>query len=266
MLNFLFIGDISGKIGRKTVAKLLPQIVKEEKIDFVIANAENAAHGQGITENTLDDLLEAGVDFFTGGDHSFAAKKQLDNIYGGKYPIIRPANFPPNVPGTGWDLLDLKGHKFLIINLLGRVFMKMDYDCPFRKLDEILANFSNQKLSGIIVDIHAETTSEKIILGKYAEKRVSAVLGTHTHVPTADANVSASGMAYITDVGMVGYADGSIGVEADGIIETFLTQIKGQHVIPEKGRSIFNAVVVQIDPKTAKAKKIKTICKFTNIN
>lgn len=266
MLNILIIGDISGKIGRKTVAKLLPKITKEEKIDFVIANAENAAHGQGITTSTLDDLLEGGVDFFTGGDHSFAAKKQLDDIYGGKYPIIRPANFPPNVPGNGYSLIDVKGHKLLIINLIGRVYMKMDYDCPFRKLDEILANFSNQKLSGIIVDIHAEATSEKIILGKYAANRVSAVLGTHTHVMTADEHITPDGMAYITDIGMTGFADGSIGVEASGIIETFLTQIKGAHVIPEKGRAVLNAVIVSIDPKSAKTKKIKTIYKYININ
>lgn len=266
MLKILFIGDISGKIGRRAIEKLLPKIRKEEKVDFVIANIENVAHGQGITKNTLDELMQTEIDFFTGGDHSFAAKKQLDEIYSGKYPLIRPANFPPNVPGKGFDIVKIKDHEILIINLIGRVFMKSDYDCPFRKLDEILANFSNQKFSAIIVDIHAEATSEKIILGKYAEKRVSAVLGTHTHVMTADHEITAKGMAYITDVGMTGFADGSLGVEKEGIIETFLTQIKNPHVIPEKGRAFLNGVLLTINNKTGKAKAIKPITKFININ
>jgi len=266
MLKILFIGDISGKIGRRAIAKLLPKIKKEEKIDFIIANPENVAHGQGITKSTLDELMDTDIDFFTGGDHSFAAKKQLDDIFGGKYPIIRPANYPAGVPGKGYDIVKYKDHEILIINLIGRVYMRFDYDCPFRKLDEILANFSNRKFSAIIVDIHAEATSEKIILGKYADKRVTAVLGTHTHVMTADHEVTENGMAYITDVGMTGFADGSLGVEKEGIIETFLTQIKNPHVIPEKGRAIFSSVLLTINSKTGKAKSIKPITKFININ
>lgn len=266
MLKILFIGDISGRIGRQAIKKLVPKIKKEEGVDFIIANAENAAHGQGVTTNILDELNETAIDFFTGGDHSFSAKKQLDDIYSGKYPIIRPANFPPDVPGKGYDVVEVAGHKILIINLIGRVFMKMDYDCPFRKLDEILANFASQKLSAIIVDVHGEATAEKIILGKYANERVTAVLGTHTHVMTADHQISEDGTAYITDVGMTGFADGSLGLEKDDIIKTFLTQIKYPHVIPEKGRAILNSVLITVNTKTGKAKSIKPITKYININ
>jgi len=266
MLKILFIGDVSGRIGRKAIKKLVPKIKKEENIDFVIANTENAAHGQGVTLRILEELNETEIDFFTGGDHSFAAKKQLNEIYNGSYPIIRPANFPPDVPGQGYSIVEVNGHKILIINLIGRVFMKLDYDCPFRKLDEILANFASQKLSAIIVDVHGEATAEKIILGKYSDKRVSAVLGTHTHVMTADHQISENGMAYITDVGMTGFADGSLGLDKDNIIKTFLTQIKYPHVIPEKGCAILNAVVLTINTKEGKAKSIKPITKYININ
>jgi 2',3'-cyclic-nucleotide 2'-phosphodiesterase len=263
MLNVLFIGDINGKIGRQAVAKILPKLKKSKKIDLVFANAENVAHGTGITEDTLKELTEAGVDYFTTGDHAFDKIKQVDCYE--KFPIIRPANFPDGVPGQGYAILTKGKHKILFANLIGRVFMSLDYDCPFRKIDEILAMFAKKSLSAIIIDIHAEATSEKISLKHYLEGRASAVLGTHTHIMTADAEVSKKGTAYITDIGMVGFADGCIGIDKEGIIKTFLTQIKGIHTIPEKGRAIFNAVLINIDPKTQKAKTIKPIIKTINI-
>jgi hypothetical protein len=263
MSNILFIGDINGKIGRKTVAKILPKLKKSQKIDLVFANAENAAHGVGVTEETLKELVEAGVDYFTTGDHAFDKIKQVDCYE--KFPIIRPANYPAEVPGQGYCLITESEHKILLVNLLGRVFMSGDYDCPFRKIDEILAMFAKENLSAIIIDIHAEATSEKISLKHYLDGRVSAVLGTHTHVMTADAEISKNGTAYITDVGMVGFADGCIGIDKEGIIKTFLTQIKYSHSIPEKGRAIFNSVLLTIDPKNKKAKQIKPIIKTINI-
>ena len=262
-MKILFIGDINGKIGRRAVNKILPKLKKKLKPDLVIANAENSAHGSGVTENIIEELQAAGVDWMTTGDHAFTKAGKFD-IYN-KYPIIRPANFSPNVPGKGYALASIKGKDVLLINLIGRVFMKADYECPFQELDKILANFAKQNLSAIIVDIHAETTSEKVCIGHYADGRVSAVLGTHTHIMTADQKVSKKGTAYITDVGMIGLADGSLGLDKEGIIKTFLTQIKQPHVIPEKGKAIFNAVLVNVNPKTRKATSIKPIIEFVNI-
>lgn len=269
MLKILFIGDIIGKIGRETIKKLLPKIKKEESPDLIIANAENIAHGTGVTRDTLVELTVAGVNLFTAGDHAFKNSGQLDVYSDAKFSIIRPANFSANAPGQGYKIITLKNINVLIINLIGRVFMAMDYDCPFRAIDEILANIKHgidrKKISAIIVDIHAEATSEKVALKYYLEGRASAVLGTHTHIMTADAEISSQGTAFITDIGMVGFADGCIGVDKEDIIKIFLTQIKQPHTIPEKGRAIFNAVLINIDSKTGQAKNIKPITKFVEI-
>ncbi len=265
-MNILFIGDISGKIGRNTIAKLLPKLKKEYKLDLVIANAENSAHGSGVTETTLKELQKSGIDCFTLGDHAFKRIKQAQECHN-KFSIVRPANWPGNVPGSGYKLINVKDKKILLINLIGRVGMAMDYDCPFRKIDEILANYdlANKNLSAIIIDIHAETTSEKISLKHYIDGRATALLGTHTHVMTADEEITDHGMAYITDVGMCGAADHVLGTDKEGIIKTFLTQIKYPHVIPEKGRAQLNAVLLKINPKNSKAKSIKLIRKFIDI-
>jgi len=263
MLKVLFIADINGKIGRKTIQKLLPKLKKEFKPNLIIANADNVAHGNGITEKSLTELIEAGIDYFTNGDHCFDRVKQIDCYE--KMPIIRPANYSPTAAGQGYHILTVGKNKILLINLVGRVFMKSDYECPFKKLDEILAMFAKKSLSAIIIDIHAEATSEKLALGYCVDGKVSAVLGTHTHIMTADHEISDKGMAYITDVGMVGAANECLGVDKENIIKTFLTQIKYPHVIPERGKAIFNAVLLTINTKTAKATAIKPITKFVNI-
>lgn len=264
-MNILFIGDINGKIGRKTVAKILPKLKKAEKIDFVIANAENCAHGVGVTEKTLLELQKSGIDFMTTGDHGLKREKQFSIFK--KYPIIRPANYSQDAPGKGFDIVEVNGKNILIINLIGRVFMKMDYDCPFHKINEILANTSLPKndIFAIIIDIHAETTSEKVSMKHFLDGRVNAVFGTHTHIMTADDEVTTKGTAFITDVGMVGYRDGSLGLKIDGILKTFLSQIQYKHEIPETGRAIFNSVLLKIDNKTGKTKSLKPITEFTKI-
>lgn len=264
-MNILFIGDIVGKIGRQTVKKIVPKLRKELKIDLVIANAENSAHGSGVTETVLDELMEAKIDFFTSGDHIFKNKKGLSAFE--KYPLIRPANYPPNVPGKGYKIITVNNKNILIINLIGRVFMPLNYDCPFRKLDEILANINlhEKNIFAIIVDIHAEATSEKVCLGYYADGRVNAILGTHTHVMTADSKISEKNTAYITDVGMCGAYHSSLGIDHENIIKTFLEQIKYNHKIPEKGKTILNGVLLEINDKTGKTEKIKPIIKFTEI-
>ena len=271
MLNILFIGEANGKIGRRAIQEILPKLKKEFKPDLVILNVDNLAHGNGVSETTIKEMQKIGVDAFTGGDHCFGNTGSL-NIYDSDLPaqaglpLLRPANYSENAPGKGFTIIELKnGHKILLISLIGQVFMSMDYDSPFNKIDEILSNLANNNLSAIIVDIHAEATSEKIALGHYLNGRVSAILGTHTHIMTADAQISELGTALITDVGMTGFADGVLGVDKEGIIKTFLTQIKTSHTIPEKGRACFNAVLLSIDPKTKKTKSIKPITKYINI-
>ena len=268
MLNILFIGDIIGKIGRKAVAKILPKLKRELKINLVIANADNLAHGKGVSETALNDMIKAGVDWFTNGDHAFDREKQINNIYNDNLPILRPANYSVNnIPGRGYAVVAAGREKVLLINLIGRVFMRFDYNCPFAKLEEILTDpeLAKQKLSAIIVDIHAEASSEKIALSHFADGKVSAILGTHTHVMTADHKITGLGAGYITDVGMVGLADGVIGLDKENIIKTFLTQIKYPHYLPEQGRVIFNAVALAINPKTKRTISIKPIIKFINI-
>jgi hypothetical protein len=259
MFKILMFGDVSGKIGRRAITKILPELKKKFDPDLVIANAENIAHGIGITEKTLAELVEAGVDFFTSGDHIFD-KKEAVKILEEKDPLlIRPANFPPGVPGIGARLLEIGTKKALVINLIGRVFMKNQYDCPFRKADEIIAEYENEKLSAIIVDFHAEATSEKNGLARYLDGRVSAVLGSHTHVGTDDWQILPGGTAYLTDIGMVGAKDSILGVAKEGIIKTFLTQIPEVHEIPEEGMCGIDAVYLEINPKTARTEKIKKI-------
>jgi len=264
-MKILFLGDIVGKPGREIIKKILPTFIKEKKIDFVIANSENAAHGKGVTTSILKELQDAGVDAFSGGDHSFDDKNTLDEVYSGEFPIVRPANYSQSAPGFGFGIYKKGGNKILLINLIGRVFMKMDYECPFLELDKILANFARQKFSAIIIDIHAEATSEKNAMFHYANSRVSAVLGTHTHIMTADESVSKEGTAYATDIGMCGYNEGCIGIKKEGVIETFLTQLKASHEIPDVGKSILNGVLLDINPKTKKTKKITLIKKYYTV-
>ena len=259
MIKIIFLGDIVGKIGRQTVTKNLPALKKKFKPDLVIANAENIAHGSGVTAATLTEMKEVGIDWFTTGDHAFTKTKTLDDIYGGDWPILRPANYSQGVPGRGETLIEIGKHKILLINLIGRVFMKMDYDCPFRKLDEIMAAHSKKNLSAIIVELHAEATSEKYALKHYVDGRISALLGSHTHVLTADQQITGKGTAFISDIGMTGFAGGVIGIDKENIIKTFLTQIKSPNVLPEKGEIILNGVLLTINSKNEKTTDIKPI-------
>jgi len=263
MLKILFIGDIYGKLGREAVRQLLPAIKAAEKPDLVIANAENAAHGSGISLATIKELKSFGVDWFTTGDHAFDNEEQFKLCLAENLPLLRPANFPPGVPGVGAQMIEVGKNKILIINLIGRVFIHLDFDDPFRALDAILNEYlAKFKPSAIIVDIHAEATSEKAGFGHYADSRVSAVLGTHTHVMTADARILPKGTAFITDVGMVGALNEVIGLGKENVIKSFLTQMKQEKIIPETGEAMLNSVLVTIDPKTAMAVAIKPITKF----
>lgn len=255
-MKILFIGDIVGRPGREAVKKILPGLIKKEEIDFVIANGENLAHGKGMTEKTYKEMIDVGVDCFTSGNHIWAKKEFIPSLDDKNVKVLRPANYPPNVPGRGHEVFEVGTQKLAVVSLMGRVFFPIDLDCPFRKLDRILKEIG--KMSTII-DFHADATSEKRAFGLYAYGRVSAVIGTHTHISTADEEI-ADNTAYISDVGMVGVRDSVLGVDKKLIIKKFLTQILTRHEIAE-GEVEFNAVILGIDRKGG-AKKIKRIREF----
>jgi 2',3'-cyclic-nucleotide 2'-phosphodiesterase len=259
-MRILVIGDIIGSPGRLAAKEAIRQIKNEEKIDFVIANGENMAHGVGMTPRTYEMMREAGVDFFTTGNHILKRPEIFPEMEKEDSRIIRPANFPPGNPGKGFQVVSVGKKKILIVNVVGRVYMSHNYDCPFRKMDEVLGTFEKQKLDGILVDFHAEATSEKIALKHYLDGRVAALWGTHTHVPTADAEVTEKGMATITDLGMVGPTDSVIGDEKGSIIESFLRQTNFKLEVAS-GRCVFNAVVIELTGRQS-SKSIRFIQKF----
>ena len=250
-MNILAIGDIIGKPGRQVVNKYLHDLRQRHKINTVIANAENTAGGFGLTPDTAQELLGAGVDVMTSGNHIFAQKEIVPYLEG-DMPILRPLNYPPGVPGRGYLTLG----RTLIVNLMGRVFMN-NLDCPFRAMDTLLSTMKD-KPKVIIVDFHAEATSEKVAMGRYLDGRVSAVFGTHTHVGTIDAQILKGGTAYVTDIGMTGPTDSIIGDEPDTVIQRFLTQMP-HHLSVGNGKPQLNAILVEIDETSGKAKSIKRI-------
>jgi len=248
----LVVGDIIGKPGRRAVNMLLPDLRQEYGIDMVIANAENLAGGIGLTSTTARELLDADVDVLTSGNHIWAQKEIIPYL-DGEMPILRPLNYPPGVPGRGYIV---KG-QVLVVNLIGRTFMG-NFDCPFRAMEQLLAELK-PKPPVIIIDFHAEATSEKIALGRYLDGRVSAVLGTHTHVGTIDTQLLPQGTAYVTDIGMTGPVDSVIGVDTEAVIDRFLTMIPHRLPVAGKGKTIFNAVLVSIDKDSGKAISIDRI-------
>ena len=255
-MRILFIGDIVGKIGRRAVQQILPAVKQEFSPDLVIANSENIAHGSGTTGRTLQEMQVVGIDFFTSGNHAFD-KPEANELFNAPDPIlIRPANFSEGVPGQGYRIIEVGSRNILIINLIGQVFVKGEYSNPFKKLDEILGAVDIKKLAAVFVDFHAEVTSEKRAMAHYADGRVSVMVGTHTHVPTADQQIMPGGMAYVTDVGMVGARDSVIGNSKESILLDFLNETKTKKDIPETGLVDFCAVLVDIDPQTRKAVSI----------
>lgn len=263
-MKILFLGDIVGRPGRNAVQKLLPSLKEKYSPDITLANGENICHGRGISEETIQEVVGYGVEFFTSGNHIYAQKKVLPKLDDKSFPVIRPANFPPGNPGRGYEIIETaKMQKILVINLIGRVFMRQHYDCPFRTTDAILEENKNEKFDAVIVDMHGEATSEKIALGHYLDGRVTAVIGTHTHVPTADAAILSEGTAYITDAGMIGVKDSVIGVEKEPIIKGFLTQMPFQYEIAD-GPTVFSAVLIEIDDTSKKATSIDQIIEYLN--
>lgn len=258
-MRILFIGDIVGRIGRQAVRKLLPAIKAEFEPDLIIANAENIAHGSGITPKTLSEIQEAGIDFFTSGNHVLDKTEVVELLNTTNPVLIRPANLPDNTPGRGYKIFEVGSRKVMVINLMGQVFVNAECSNPFKKLDEILSEVNTDQLSAIFVDFHAEVTSEKRALGHYADGRISVMVGTHTHVPTADQHITPQGTAYLTDAGMVGARDSIIGNAKESIIADFLNEGKSKKEIPENGLVDFNSVIIDIDPTTKKAIDIQRV-------
>jgi metallophosphoesterase (TIGR00282 family) len=245
----LAIGDIVGRPGRRAVSQLLPGLRQQYGLDLVIANGENAAGGIGLTLSTARELLDAGVDVITSGNHIWAQKEIIPYL-DGEMPIIRPLNYPAVVPGKGYIAIG----QAAVVNLMGRTFIG-NFDCPFRAMDQLLSELEQQI---IIVDFHAEATSEKVAMGRYLDGRVSAVLGTHTHVGTIDAQLLPHGTAYVTDIGMTGPIDSVIGDDAEAVIQRFLTGIPHRLSVG-KGKTAFNAIMVKVDDDSGKALSIDRI-------
>ncbi|MFA4967393.1 MAG: TIGR00282 family metallophosphoesterase [Candidatus Margulisiibacteriota bacterium] len=255
-ITVLFIGDIVGSLGRSTVRELLPEIKKRHKIDLVIANGENSAHGYSITEKIYNELIEMGVDAITMGNHLWEKRELIQKI-GSFTKLVRPANFPPGTPGQDFLILDVNGIKVGLTNFLGRVFMQC-IDDPFQAADRVLPKI-REFAKIIIVDFHAEATSEKTAFAMYLDGKVSAVLGTHTHVMTADDRIFKDGTAFISDVGMVGALDSIIGMNKEQIIKRFRTQMPEKFEPTNTGPALFNAVLLKIDAENGMAIEIKKI-------
>ena len=249
----LVIGDIVGQPGRKSGYEGLPQLRHEYRLDMVIANAENAAGGFGLTTDIAREFIEAGVHVLTSGNHIWAQKDIIPNL-DSEMPILRPLNYPPGVPGRGY----LIAGQVMVVNLMGRTFMG-DIDCPFRAMDALLAEVKDRPPI-VIVDFHAEATSEKMAMGRYLDGRVSAVLGTHTHVGTIDAQILPQGTAYVTDIGMTGPTDSIIGDDVGSVLKRFLTGMP-HHLSVGKGKPVFNAVLVDVDEGSGRAASIERICR-----
>jgi len=245
----LAIGDIIGRPGRRAVSQLLPGLRQQYGLDLVIANGENAAGGLGLTSTTAKELFDAGVDVLTSGNHIWAQKEIIPYL-DGEMPILRPLNYPPGVPGKGHIAIG----QVAVVNLMGRTFIG-DFDCPFRAMDQLLAEL---KQPIIIVDFHAEATSEKVAMGRYLDGRGSAVLGTHTHVGTIDAQLLPQDTAYVTDIGMTGPLDSVIGDDAEAVIQRFLTRMP-HHLSVGKGKTAFNAIMVGVANDTGRAISIDRI-------
>lgn len=260
-MNILFIGDIFGNPGRKAVKEYLSTLKRERQIDFCIANGENSAAGSGITYVIAQELYKSGIDFITLGNHTWS-KKEIYTFIDSEKKMIRPSNFAPQTPGKGYAVVETPKGKIGILNLAGRVYMD-SVDCPFRKADEDLLKIK-EETSTIIVDFHAEATSEKSAIGWYLDGRVSAVLGTHTHVQTADEKILPCGTGFITDVGMTGPYESIIGVEPEIVLEKF---IKGLPVKFEvaSGKVQFNAVYLEIEEKKGRTTHIERIAKVFDL-
>jgi hypothetical protein len=256
-MNLLFLGDVMAAPGRRVVVKRLPALRERLKLDLIVANAENVAHGAGITRETAGELFTAGCDVLTNGNHAFDKREALDYILT-EPRLLRPHNYPARTPGSGWFVATARnGHRVGVLNLLGSVFMHPHLSDPFAHADDALAQRPSD-VKVVLVDMHAEVTSEKYAMGWHLDGRVSAVVGTHTHVPTADERVLPQGTAYITDVGMCGCYDSVIGLDTQKAIKRFTHKLP-ERFDPAEGPGSLCGVLIDIDEANGKSRSIQRI-------
>jgi len=254
-VTVLCVGDVFGEPGRRAIAALLPKLKKQHEADLAVVNVENAAGGYGVTPPFARAFLEQGADVMTSGNHIWD-KKEIIGYIVKENLLLRPANFPAGTPGAGSIVVKAGPHKVAVLNLMGRVFLP-SLDCPFRKADEEIARL-RQETPIIVVDMHCEATSESQAMGWYLDGRVSAVVGTHRHVQTADERILPKGTAYITDLGMTGPTDSVIGVDPALALQRFLTQMPNRFE-PAKGPAALHGVVIRIDPETGRGLSIERL-------
>jgi hypothetical protein len=262
-MRILFIGDVFGRPGRQAVLERIQDLREQYEIDLAIMNCENAVHGSSITEPAGKELFQHGIDAMTGGNHSF--DKPESAVYYQKEPrVVRPANYPLGTPGSGVYIGETKqGVQFAVMNFIGRVFMTPNADCPFRTAEQIV-NELPESVKVRLVDFHAEATSEKCAMGWFLDGRVSAVVGTHSHIPTADERILPDGTAYITDVGLTGSYNGVIGMNKDDVIYRF-TRVPGKRAGHAEGNVWICAVVIDVDEENGKARNIERL-KLTHVS
>ncbi|MFO0584068.1 MAG: TIGR00282 family metallophosphoesterase [Anaeromyxobacter sp.] len=257
-MKILFLGDVFAKPGRNAVTRLVPKLITTEGLDLVIANAENVANGSGVTPELADELLAAEVNLLTSGNHIWSKREIIPYLEAPGSRLLRPANYPKGSPGRGSALVETPdGRKLGVVNVEGRVFMK-NLDDPFRRAEEEVEALKKQGAVAILVDVHCEASSEKNALGHFLDGRVSAVVGTHTHIQTADERVLPGGTAYITDVGMCGPWDSVIGVKKELVLDRFLTQ-RPVGFEPARRDVHLQGALIEIDEKTGKARSIRRV-------
>lgn len=256
-MKILFFGDVFGKPGREALRYIIPPWKKEYAPDIVIANGENVSHGKGISERAINELLEAGVDVITTGNHAVDGPNALELLKRADIPLLRPINFLSSIPGRGFLTKQVAGNELLIINAIGNVHMKKFYEFPFPMIDSVLKQ--HQNLKHVFVDWHAEATSEKVAMGWFLDGRVSVVVGSHTHTPTADERLLPKGTGFISDVGMVGPHYSVIGEDVPLNLNRFLTQSPGKTDVALAPPYEINAVIIDIDDKTGHCVSLKRL-------
>lgn len=255
-MKILLIGDIVGENGVNKVKQVLPRFKEKENIDFVITNAENSADGMGITSKIFKELMQAGVNVVTMGNHTWG-KKDIFNIID-NFNLIRPANYAKNVVGKGYNIYENSGKKICVINLIGRVDMNVLSENPFNVAEEIIKEVK-EKADLIIIDFHAEATAEKIAMGYFLDGKITCLFGTHTHVATADEKILENGTAYITDIGMTGPEKSVIGMNAEASIKRFVTTLPEKYKVSEDKNIILNGCILTINDESCRAEKIERI-------
>ena len=263
-MNILYVGDIMGRPGRETIKTLLPDLREELKVDFVIAQGENLTHGKGMSIAHTEEMMKAGVDFFTSGNWTLHRPEIYPWLEDLDKPVIRPANYPVGTPGRGYKIVATPFGKILVASLLGQVVGYIDHivDNPLKIIDQILEETKDENLVARIVNFHGDFSSEKLVIGQYLDGRVTAVIGDHWHIPTGDPKLLPRKTAHITDVGMVGSYDSCLGVETDVIVKRWLLDKPSRNELEENGTMQLCAVLIKTDSKTGLAKSITQIIRY----